>query len=281
MSESDPAVSLLHTDTSLFLDGAEVTVTSVRTGMWTYKGQRAGVPALLVQYTMTGAERQPEIQAYTVGNANDRYPSDDGHRFHSATKQGLPSGCNGLRLLESFVAEGFPRDRVEQDVTVFDGCRVVLGAVARPKTADDKTEGERTVLLVKKLLALPEAASAVSAAPKGKAAPTAGKAATATPAARKGNGAETAAMPADLAGNDEAKLAAIGAILELLGDDRIAKPIKRQQLAALSFKLLAQNPQRNAATKLLGQYAGEFLPQLAAEQVLSYDAQTQTISGAA
>jgi hypothetical protein len=276
---SDPAVNLLTHDVSLFLDGAEVTIASMRAGMWDYRGSRTAVPAILVQYTSpTFGDRQPEVQAYTVGRSEDRYPSDDGRRFHSATKQGLPQGCNGLRLLESFVAEGFPKDRIAQDVTVFEGCRIILGATARPKTSDDKAEGERTVLLVRKLLALPEAASE---APKAKAAPAPSKGATAPLVPAKGGNGDAAAIPADLLGNEEARLAAIGAILELLGDDRISKPIKRQQLAALSFKLLAQSPSRNAATKLLGQYAGTFLPQLAAEQVLSYDPQTQTISGAA
>jgi hypothetical protein len=166
---------------------------------------------------------------------------------------------------------------------VFAGCKIVLHAQARPKTADDQSPGERTVLLVRKLLALPEAnmegpqpaATAPAATPATKAAKAASK------TTRGGNGESAGSpIPADLLANEDARLAAIGAILELLGDEHIAKPIKRAQLAALSFKLLAQSPLRNAATKLLGQHSADFLPLLAADQVITYDAQTQTIGAA-
>lgn len=264
MAEQETYASLLPADADVsgFLDGVEATITMSRTALFDYNGQvQPAVPAIAVQYHVDGAAKQGTPQHYTAGKPDHRVPSEDGTRFKTfGAKKGLPKDSNALKFVLSILNAGFPADKMSDDVSIFEGMKVLLRSEAQEKREGGDGK-DRTIILVDKILSLPwenKATGAKGVAPKAAAKSTAAKPAAAVkPTAAAKPAAVATVSPME---DDDAKQAAIGAVQELLADAKNGGTIPKAKLGPLSFRILAQNPNRLNATKLLSQLASDFLP---------------------
>ena len=290
---ADTFASLLpeHADKSAYLDGVEAIITVCRTCTTDYNGKvTPAVPALGVQYTVPSfaKDKQPKVQHYSAGDKEHRIPSDDGKRFKvffPEKHKGLPEDSNARKFVQSILNAphvsgqgGFPRERISDDVTIFEGMRVKLKAEAQNKTRkvegqkEDGDDKNRTIILVDQILALPwEGAPQVAAA----ASPAAAAQAPAQSAA------PVAAPPAQAAGSplqdQNAVSAATDVVVQLLADPAHGGAVDKAKLGPLSFRLLAQNPNRLMATRLLSQNASEFLPTIVGAPVIKGDDMIGTV----
>lgn len=283
---ADTFASLLpeNADISGYLDGVEAVIVSCRTTTTDYNGTvTPAIPALGVQYAVPSLakDKQPRVQHYSAGDAEHRIPSDDGKRFKlffPDKHKGVPKDSNAFKFIQSILNAphvsgqgGFPRDRVSDDVSVFEGMRVRLKSEALDKVSSKKVEGQkdskasesRTIILVDQIIALPweqGAQQQAAAAPP---------AATQAPA----QAAPAAAPPAPAAAGDplgdaNAVNAATDVVVALLADEKNGGAIDKAKLGPLSFRLLSNNPSRLNATKLLSQQASAFLPTIVGAPVI-------------
>ncbi len=252
-------------DATGFLDGATVTITSFKAGMFDYGGTRAAVPALVVSFfnPAVPADKQPRPENYTVGSGEHRVPSEDGKRFKVfGGKKGLAKDSKGDRLIKSIIAAGFPKDKITDDVTVFEKMVCTVRTEALPKIEGNEKAGH--VLLVDKIVTLPwdnkgEVPTAAAAAPAASA-PKA-PAPVATGAAAPAGGS--------FMSDENAKASALKVISTLVQDAKHKDGVPRKSLAQLGFKLLGQDPHRQGATKLLSVEASVYLPTIDGELVVS------------
>lgn len=142
--------------------------------MFDYGGKADEVPAIAVVYATDDGTAQE--QNYSAGNGAKLVDPPDGKRFEIIGKN-----SNAWAWIGSMLNSGFPKGSVDDDVTVFKGCRVTVVNQAQPKRAGlkDQVEG-KTIPLVTKVLALPGAKGAT--VPKSPAKPAAApRPVTATP----------------------------------------------------------------------------------------------------
>jgi hypothetical protein len=117
--------------------------------MFDYGGRTEPVPAIGVTYVADdGTEYE---QHYSAGKGSSLAQPEDGKRFEV-----IGRNSNASAWLGSIINGGFPAGKVDDDVTVFKGCRVTVTNTAQPKRPGlkDQTEG-KTIPLVTKVLALP------------------------------------------------------------------------------------------------------------------------------
>lgn len=134
-------------------------IKDIEAKMFDYGGKAEAVPAICVTYhSDDGVETG---QFYSAGNGAKLHPSGDGKRFEVIGKN-----SNAFQWIGSILNAGFPKDKVDDDVTVFKGTRVLVESKAQPKRTGlkDQTEG-KTIVLVSKILALPGAKSAPKSTP--------------------------------------------------------------------------------------------------------------------
>jgi hypothetical protein len=145
--------------------------------LFDYGGRTEAVPAIAVTYVADdGTEYE---QNYSAGKGSSLAQPEDGKRFEV-----IGRNSNASAWLGSIINGGFPAGKVDDDVTVFKGCRVTVTNTAQPKRPGLKDQAEgKTIPLVTKVLALPGAKGGVT---RPTAAATQSK--TAAPAATSTNG---------------------------------------------------------------------------------------------
>jgi hypothetical protein len=158
----------------------DYTIKSVTCEMFDYQGKTALGPALC--FVFDDGSGSTHEQYYSAGSAELLVPSDDKKRMvHPRGETSKWSeGSNGSLMLASLMKAGFPKERLTgDDVTVFNGTKVTITAVAQPKRGLANEQEGKVISLVTKVLALP---GEKKAPPRPPAATTA--AATAAPAAQ-------------------------------------------------------------------------------------------------
>jgi hypothetical protein len=269
----DGALSLRPSDAQAggFLDDLDVTLREARFVIWDYMGKAN--PAVALKVTMEEADGITHEQYYSAGDPNKVTPSPDGKTLiPQAGATGLNANTNALAFIGSIINAGFPEDKLGSDASVFDGLGAHVNQVAQPKRAGLKDQKEgKTYLLVTKITRLPWDAPAPKAA-KGapvnrSAAPAAGpRPVTPAPAAAP-------AVPSNGAATPEMIEKARGTVISILTEKGGSVP--RSKLSQEAFRLLSNDPDRNAIVKLV--YDDGFLTQSVAEGVFAFDGQTVTL----
>jgi hypothetical protein len=150
----------------------DYTIKDITAHMFDYGGKADAVPAIAVVYATDDGTTYE--QNYSAGKGSSLVEPADGKRFEVIGKN-----SNAWAWIGSMLKGGFPTASVDDDVTVFKGCRVTVENVAQQKRPGlkDQTEG-KTIPLVTKVVALPAAKGAVKAPVR----PTSAAPAKATPA---------------------------------------------------------------------------------------------------
>lgn len=176
--------------------------------MFDYGGKADEVPAITVLYASDDGNTVE--QSYSAGKGAKLAEPADGKRFEIIGKN-----SNAWAWIGAIIGAGFPKDRVDDDVTVFKGCRVTVVNVAQLKRPGlkDQTEG-KTIPLVTKVLALPGVKA-------GGVRPTTPKPAAATPAKTAAPVASSAnGEPTEM---DALAIAAIQSIVATAPDNTITR----------------------------------------------------------
>jgi hypothetical protein len=136
----------------------EYTITAAKAHMLEYTAGRAAgtsVPSGVFTFTSTGGEVYE--QNYSAGKSGALASPDDGKRFAAIAKK-----SDLVRFVASIITGGFPVEQIGDDITVFEGTRVVIENVAKEKI--DAGDKDKTLALVAKVLAMPGKSAKVSSA---------------------------------------------------------------------------------------------------------------------
>ena len=131
------ALSLLPEDAVAsggFLDDEDATLKTVRAVMFDYAGTRVNDPSPAIRAVFDRGDGEEWIEHYTCGKSKDQIPSADGKSFDNlradqGTRNGLPETCKGLMFLTSILNAGFPKDKVSNDLSVFDDMDVHINRI--------------------------------------------------------------------------------------------------------------------------------------------------------
>lgn len=251
------------------LDDVDVTIKDVKFVEWDYNGS---IPEAVLAFGVTyvddeGAETD---QYYSAGNLKDFAPSKDGKTVvPTGTKTALNDGSNFFSFIKSLVENGFPEDKLDDDMSVITGTYCHVKRAAQQKrtgiAATNKSGREATVLLVEKVLSLPwEKKTAKPGGVAKKSTPTvAGKSAAA--AGGKTNGAAAATTDQDLYTDT------VGAVVDAVIQNNGSLP--KTSISKVLFNQLAKHPNRNKIATLA--FKDEFLS--APDQPWQYDGETITM----
>lgn len=218
----------------------DYTIKSVTCEMFDYGGTVEAGPALC--FVFDDGSGVTHEQYYSAGKADRLVPSDDKKRMvHPRGEAATWSeGSNASAMLASLMKSGFPHEKLTgDDVTVFNGTKITLTAVAQQKRGLANEKEGKVISLVTKVLAVPGAKAAL---------------ARPTPAARPAPAAVAAASPATSSApaalpNGDIEAAAMQAIMQALE----ASPdhtLKVKGLAVRSLKYAA-GTKLNDLTKLI------------------------------
>lgn len=100
-------------------------------------------------------------QFWSAGKDTDWVPSDDGHYLVKVgAKSGISKSSNFGLLMKSLMENGFPKDKVDQDITFLDGVKVhlrqqVVADRDKVKSKDGTKEYDATVLAVAEIIEYP------------------------------------------------------------------------------------------------------------------------------
>jgi hypothetical protein len=186
-------------------------------------------------------------QYYSMGNANDWIPSEDGGSLVAVGKAtAIRLSTNGGLFLKALVDAGFPADQLGSDISVLDGLQAHVMQVPAPvrkglvqkKREDGKDFGPPTILVVSEIIALPGEKKKPAGAPKGKTAAAPKKAA---PKKAPGKATPGQKAAAEDGGDVESKATAV--ILEVLGE---LGTITKKELPGKIFQMRKDDPDRNA-----------------------------------
>jgi hypothetical protein len=267
----DGALSLRPSDAQAggFLDDLDVTLREARFVIWDYMGKAN--PAVALKVTMEETDGITHEQYYSAGDPNKVTPSPDGKTLiPQAGATGLNNNTNALAFISSIINAGFPEDKLGSDASVFDGLGAHVNQVAQPKRAGLKDQKEgKTYLLVTKITRLPWDAATPKAA---KGAPVNRTAAPAGPRAVAPTPTATP-VPSNGAATPEMIEKARGTVISILTEKGGSVP--RSKLSQEAFRLLSNDPDRNAIVKLV--YDDGFLVQSVAEGVFAFDGATVTL----
>jgi len=177
------------------MDDVDVTWKGARFALWDYGG-KVPTPVPALKLTLVGADGEEHEQYYSTGAAKDWSPSPDGKMLIPLSGASLRSTTNFAMLMQSiWNTQQFPRDRLSNDISVFEGIVAHMIQVAAPKRKGlapkmvDGKEVEATVLVVDKIIKLPwegDAQQAKAGKGKGK---SAGKTAAVAASAETAEGA--------------------------------------------------------------------------------------------
>lgn len=141
-----------------FMDAVEALITNIRF----VDRYPNGSPSTLLEVTyapLDGSKERTEL--YRAGPVEKIRPSADGKQLVPADAR-MHKSSGAIKWISAIITAGFPASRVSQDVTVFAGTKVFLKREALPKTGNAEIDAkDRDILLVSKVLALPEEAKPV------------------------------------------------------------------------------------------------------------------------
>jgi len=259
------------------LDDANATIETCRAALWDYNGK---IPSPVVAMAVTfqpdpdpeGGVQPKVVQYYSAGDPKNFVPSQDGHKFVPVgDATGLNDNCNAMAFIISMLnaVNGFPADKLSDDLSVFDGVKVYVKRMPQPKrpglvkAADQKGDGK--ILLVQKILSFPW--DSQGAVPK-----KAGKAAGPKVVQGPGPVASQAAAAGALTptGLVEKGVSTMLGILSGKGGS-----ITKAQIAQEAFKVLQKDPDRNELMKML--YSDAFLKGAHGEVPWEFDGTTITM----
>lgn len=151
----------LNPDTFLegggLLDNVDVVWRNPRFEMWTYPNTTITTPALAVD--LEPDEGEAVTQYWSAGNADDWNPSKDGTKLVPIGKaSSLSKSSNLYQLLKSIKEADFPIDKMEDDVSIYEGmkCHMIrMKAPERPGLKQKERKYEASVLVVDTIIQLP------------------------------------------------------------------------------------------------------------------------------
>lgn len=141
------------------IDDVDAILSSVRFTKFNYEGKSDEVLALKVNFTTPDGEAHE--QYYSAGDLKRFQPSDDGARaIPVGGASALVVSSNASQFLISIVNAGFPKNKLSDDVSVFDGTGVHLRRIAQAERKGlskpkDGEERQKTILVVEKILFQP------------------------------------------------------------------------------------------------------------------------------
>lgn len=242
-----------HVEGTSLLDDVDVLFTEPEFTMFDYGGKRAEpAPALkivMLPLDEEGNAGEAVDQYFSVGNASDWMPSDDGREIIAIGKAtALNTNSNISLFLQSMLNSGFPAEKMGSDCSFLDGIKAHVNRVPAPERPGLKKDASssdraRTVLIVTAILEIPGEKAAGKKAP----AKAAGKAPAKPAAAAKKPAAATEGEGVD----DKA----VETMLSILADE--PSGIAKSKIPGKVFKLLKDDPDRNDVLKLLS--SDEFL----------------------
>lgn len=218
------------------LDNVDVTWEKCRFMMWDYQGKiQTPVPALCIKMTLEDGDEAE--QYWSAGNPKDWAPSQDGTiLLPQGTAESINMTSNLGILISSIVNAGFPIEKLEDKISIFDGMRAHMVRQAAPKRSGlatapraDGRSFDPTILVVDKILSFPWEKGAA-----------------------KGAGGAKAAAPA--ADDSAAADLAVETIMGILAE---TPTMPRTNLASQVFQKLKGSELRNAAVQLV--YSDEFI----------------------
>lgn len=244
------------------LDEATVTIESCRAALWDYAGTLP-TPIVAMAVTMQpladaeGNLPPKVIQYYSAGDPKHFVPSSDGRMFVPVgNATGLNENTNASAFILSLLnaVNGFPEDKVDRTLDVFDGVVAFVKRMPQPKRpglTQTAGKGDGKILLVQKIISFPwETPATTAKAPAKKAAsPKLAGGTVQAPASPQAQQAQPAPANGDL--NDEG----VSTMLALLAAK--GGTINKAQIAQEAFKVLQKHPMRNDLMKLL--YSDAFL----------------------
>lgn len=125
--------------------------------MFNYGGKGPSTPAFTLD--LESEEGDPVTQMWSVGNAEDWAPSKDGSKIIPIGKAAkLSKSSNFFQLIKSLKDAGFPEEKIEDDVTVYEGMKCLMVRVPAPERkglTQTPKKFEATILLVDKVITLP------------------------------------------------------------------------------------------------------------------------------
>lgn len=240
----------------LAIDDVDCTIKELRfVDDFDYGGTVSKIP-LSLRCTFESPEfAEAQVQYFSAGSLDRFEPSEDGLCAVPAEGQDdsilLIKTTNALLFITSLTESGFPKDKIADEVDVFEGTEVHVRQVPRPKMRGIDREGdaEKTILVVTKIHKLPWEK-------KGK-----GKGKAASKGKAKAEPEEVSSDVSDKA--VETVMAAVTA-----SENGIAK----KDLLVEAFKSLAKDEDRTAVVRLIKD--NEWL----ADGPWTYDEESETIS---
>lgn len=235
------------------LDDVDVTWVNVKCEMYDYGGKADAAPCVGADLVTGDEEGAPVRQYWSVGNADNWEPSEDGKYMIPVGKDsGFRKGSNVFLLLKSLEEAGFPMERFNDgDITALEGLRTHMVRKPAPKRegftqtvrrGQDGKEFENKILLVESIITLPgEAAAAATPVQKAKAAAKT-KAAT---KAKSNVEPQAEAAEADVSLDDKAKEILTMLIVEGGG------AVSKKDIPSQAFKVMGTDPARNKVLALL------------------------------
>ena len=165
------------------IDDANVEFKECRFEMFDYNGTVIpGVPSLRI--TMETEEGEEVSQNYSMGNASEWKPSDDGKELLAIGKStAIRTTSNGGIFLQNLVDAGYPAENLGVDISVLDGLKAHVIQIPAPKRSGLKRTTEKkyedTILVVDEILEMPgekKSKSKTKSKAKGKSTKAKGKA---------------------------------------------------------------------------------------------------------
>lgn len=181
-----------------FLDAANATITSARF----VDSYPNGTARTLLRVAFEPEDGKERTEYYSAGDPAKIKPNADGKSLVPKDAR-MNSKSGAVKFIGSVIDGGFPLDRINDDISVIDGTKVFLRRKAQPKTGNAEIDAkDRDLLLVERVLALPEEGAKTAKKVTAKVAPKAApKAATpATPAAAADSGSVQAELEAIVTG---------------------------------------------------------------------------------
>jgi len=232
------------------LDDANVTLKGCCFEMFDYNGTIIpGVPALKIG--METEDGEESAQDYSMGNASDWAPSEDGKELLAIGKaKAIRTTSNGGIFLQNLVDAGYPADNLGTDISVLDGVVAHVIQIPAPKRsgmkAKTETKYEKTILVVDEIISLPEEEKKKG---KKKAAPKSKGKKKAAPAETE----EVITEPEE--GDADLEQKTTDAIMEILAASGGSVSVKK--LPGEVFQVAKADPDRNAIIKMA--FEEEFL----------------------
>lgn len=199
-------------------------IKSVTCEMFDYGGTVEAGPALC--FVFDDGSGQTHEQYYSAGKAERLVPSEDKKRMvHPRGEAATWSeGSNASLMLSSLMKAGFPSAKLTgDDVTVFNGTRVTITAVAQQKRGLANEKEGKVISLVTKVLALP-------GDKPGRPTPAAGRA----PAASTSTTAATSAASTVASNGEASTTTSVKAVLQALA----AAPDNTLKIKGLAVRCL-------------------------------------------